>query len=75
MAGILGPRWIYRPRHWTTSILLPRPLLLSAVRRGLDEQAIAAKYDVTTEMARFRLNRTGVRRQVRSTHQRRDIRA
>jgi Zn-dependent peptidase ImmA (M78 family) len=55
------------------ALLLPRPLLLSAVRRGLDEQAIAAQYDVTTEMARFRLNRTGVRRQVRSTRQRRDI--
>jgi Zn-dependent peptidase ImmA (M78 family) len=55
------------------TLLLPRPLLLSAVRRGLDEQAIAAQYDVTTEMARFRINRTGVRRQLRSTRQRRDI--
>jgi Zn-dependent peptidase ImmA (M78 family) len=55
------------------ALLLPRPLLLSAVRRGLDEQSIAAQYDVTTEMARFRLNRTGVRRQIRSTAQRRDI--
>src|SRR6266540_2523789 len=55
------------------TLLLPRPLLLSAVRRGLDEQAIAAQYDVTTEMARFRLNRTGIRRQVRRTRQRRDI--
>ena len=54
------------------TLLLPRPLLLSAVRRGLDEQAIAAQYDVTTEMARFRVNRTGVRRQLRSTRQRRD---
>jgi Zn-dependent peptidase ImmA (M78 family) len=55
------------------ALLLSRPLLLSAVRRGLDEQAIAAQYDVTTEMARFRINRTGVRRQLRSTRQRRDI--
>jgi Zn-dependent peptidase ImmA (M78 family) len=55
------------------ALLLPRPLLLSAIRRGLDEQAIAAQYDVTTEMARFRLNRTGVRRQLRQTSQRRDI--
>ena len=55
------------------TLLLPRPLLLSAIRRGLDERAIAAHYDVTTEMARFRVNRTGVRRQVRSTQQRRDI--
>jgi hypothetical protein len=54
-------------------MLLPRPLLLSAVRRGLDERAIAAQYDVTTELARFWINRTGVRRQVRSTRQRRDI--
>jgi hypothetical protein len=29
-------------------------------------QAIAAQYYVTTEMARFRVNRTGVRRQLRS---------
>jgi Zn-dependent peptidase ImmA (M78 family) len=57
------------------TLLLPRPLLLSAVRHGLDEQAIAAQYDVTTEMARFRINRTGVRRQLRSTRQRRDISA
>jgi hypothetical protein len=55
------------------TLLLPRPLLLSAVRRGLDEQAIAAQYDVTTEMARFRVNRTGVRRQVRSTRRHRNI--
>jgi len=55
------------------TLLLPRPLLLSAVRRGLDDQAIAAQYDVTTEMARFRVNRTGVRRQIRGTQQRRDI--
>jgi Zn-dependent peptidase ImmA (M78 family) len=54
------------------TLLLPRLLLLSAVRRGLDDQAIAAQYDVTTEMARFRVNRTGVRRQLRSTRQRRD---
>jgi Zn-dependent peptidase ImmA (M78 family) len=54
------------------TLLLPRPLLLSAVRHGLDEQAIAAQYDVTPEMARFRVNRTGVRRQLRSTRQRRD---
>jgi len=55
------------------TLLLPRPLLLSAVRRGLDEQGIATQYDVTTEMARFRVNRTGVRRQVRSTRRRRNI--
>jgi Zn-dependent peptidase ImmA (M78 family) len=55
------------------ALLLPRLLLLSAVRRGLDEQAIAKRYDVTTEMARFRINRTGVRRQARSTRQRHDI--
>jgi Zn-dependent peptidase ImmA (M78 family) len=57
------------------ALLLPRPLLLSAVRRGLDEQAIATQYEVTTEMARFRINRTGVRRQLRSTRKRRDISA
>jgi Zn-dependent peptidase ImmA (M78 family) len=57
------------------TLVLPRPLLLSAVRRGLDQQAIATQYEVTIEMARFRINRTGVRRQLRSTRKRRDISA
>lgn len=46
------------------ALLLPRPLLLRAVRRGKDERAIARANGVTEEMARFRLNTTGVRRQV-----------
>lgn len=46
------------------TLLLPRPLLLSAVRKGLREAEIAEHYGVTTEMARFRLNKTGVLRQV-----------
>jgi Zn-dependent peptidase ImmA (M78 family) len=48
------------------TLLLPRPLLLNAVRRGLDETEIAHYYGVTVEMARYRLNKTGVVRQVRS---------
>jgi Zn-dependent peptidase ImmA (M78 family) len=47
------------------TLLLPRPLLLSAVRKGLGEAEIAEHYGVTAEMARFRLNKTGVVRQVR----------
>jgi Zn-dependent peptidase ImmA (M78 family) len=46
------------------TLLLPRPLLVSAARQGLGPQQIAEKYNVTLEMARFRYNSTGVRNQV-----------
>jgi Zn-dependent peptidase ImmA (M78 family) len=45
------------------TVLLPRPLLLGAARRGLGVEEIAEQYGVTLEMARFRFNRTGVARQ------------
>jgi Zn-dependent peptidase ImmA (M78 family) len=48
------------------TLLLPRPLLLSATRRGLGVEEISQRYGVTIEMARFRLNRTGVVKQTRS---------
>ncbi len=46
------------------TLLLPRPLLLSAARRRATVDQLAAQYDVTTEMARFRYNSTGVTKQV-----------
>lgn len=46
------------------TLLLPRPLLLSAARRHATVEEIAAQYDVTTEMARFRYSSTGVTKQV-----------
>jgi len=46
------------------ALLLPRPLLLRAVVRGMDFDDIARKYEVTPEMARFRVNTTGAARQV-----------
>jgi Zn-dependent peptidase ImmA (M78 family) len=46
------------------TLLLPRPLLLRAVRRGMGVDEIARKYAVTPEMARFRINTTGVLRQI-----------
>lgn len=46
------------------ALLLPRPLLLRAVARGLGMADIAHEYTVTPEMARFRLNTTGVARQI-----------
>jgi Zn-dependent peptidase ImmA (M78 family) len=49
------------------TLLLPRPLLLRAARRGLGAAEIADEYGVTTEMARFRFHRTGVERQARAT--------
>jgi Zn-dependent peptidase ImmA (M78 family) len=45
------------------TLLLPRPLLLRAARRGLGVEEVAEQYGVTLDMARFRLNRTGVARQ------------
>lgn len=45
------------------TLLLPRPLLLSAARRRATIDQIANQYDVTLEMARFRYNTTGVAKQ------------
>ncbi|MBP9051102.1 MAG: ImmA/IrrE family metallo-endopeptidase [Ilumatobacteraceae bacterium] len=45
------------------TLLLPRPLLLSAARRQATIEQIASQYNVTVEMARFRYNTTGVAKQ------------
>lgn len=45
------------------TLLLPRPLLLSAARRRAGVEQIANQYGVTVEMARFRFNTTGVAKQ------------
>lgn len=47
------------------TVLLPRQLLLASARRNpsLSPEQVATEYDVTVEMARFRLNSTGVLRQ------------
>jgi Zn-dependent peptidase ImmA (M78 family) len=47
------------------SLLLPRPLLLREVYAGTDADALAAKYEVSLPMARFRLNASGVLLQAR----------
>jgi Zn-dependent peptidase ImmA (M78 family) len=46
-------------------LLLPRPLLVAATRRGMGAAAIAAAYNVSEQMATFRIRATGVSRQVR----------
>lgn len=46
------------------TLMLPRPLLLAAARRGLGLTEIADEYEVTLDMARFRYNSTGVARQL-----------
>ena len=46
-------------------LLLPRELLLQEVRRGGNAAAIAEKYDVSPDMATYRINVTGVLRQTR----------
>lgn len=48
------------------TLMLPRPLLLSAVRREWGPAQIAERYGVTEEMARYRYNTTGVVKQIRA---------
>lgn len=49
------------------TLLLPRPLLLKAARRGASVESVASRFGVTEEMARFRWNTTGVAKQVART--------
>ena len=44
-------------------LLLPRDLLLRALKRGMDAEAIAEANQVSLQMASFRLRTTGVERQ------------
>lgn len=47
------------------TLLLPRTLLLRAATRGIESpQAVAEEFGVTEELARLRLNRTGVVKQI-----------
>jgi Zn-dependent peptidase ImmA (M78 family) len=45
------------------TLLLPRPLLLRAAKKGMEIEDIAVTYRVTLEMARFRYNTSGIARQ------------
>jgi Zn-dependent peptidase ImmA (M78 family) len=45
-------------------LLLPRQLLVQAVRRGMESEAIAEAFNVSEQMAAFRLRTTGAARQV-----------
>ena len=47
-------------------LLLPRPLVLGAVRRGLNPADIAREYGVSEPMAAFRVRATGVLQQLRA---------
>jgi Zn-dependent peptidase ImmA (M78 family) len=47
------------------TLLLPRPLLVSAGRRGATIEQIASEYGVTVDMARYRYNSTGIDRQLK----------
>lgn len=47
------------------TLLLPRPLLISAARHGLTSpDRIARAFDVSVDMARFRYNATGIAKQL-----------
>ncbi len=52
------------------TLLLPRKLLLGAASKGWGTDEVAEQCGVTTEMARYRLNTTGVHRQVAATRSR-----
>lgn len=50
--------------NWlAAALLLPRPLLVVAARRGETDEQIGKTHFVTTSMATFRLNATGARMQ------------
>jgi Zn-dependent peptidase ImmA (M78 family) len=51
-------------------LLLPRSLLLAAIKRGMDSAAIAEEYGTSVQMASFRLRTTGVARQVTAARDR-----
>ena len=53
-------------------LLLPRPLLLREAYTGTSAEAIAAKYQVSQHMARFRLNTSGVLLQARRARRNRN---
>jgi hypothetical protein len=54
--------------NWTAGcLLLPRPLLLKSARQGLTPDQVAENNFVSIEMARFRLNTSGVYLQVKRT--------
>jgi Zn-dependent peptidase ImmA (M78 family) len=52
------------------TLLLPRPTLLRAVSQGMSVDAIARNFGVTKDMAQFRVNVTGVTRQVNNGRRR-----
>ncbi len=56
------------------TLLLPRPTLLSAIARGMSVDSIARHFQTTKEMAQFRVNITGVMRQVKSRQRRSTLR-
>ena len=51
-------------------LLLPRPLLLAEVRRGTSAVEIARQHGVSERMAQYRLNVTGVARQIQALRKR-----
>jgi Zn-dependent peptidase ImmA (M78 family) len=52
------------------TLLLPRPTLVRAVSRGMTTDEIARRFGVSREMAQFRINVTGVNRQVDTSRRR-----
>lgn len=46
------------------TLLLPRPTLLRAVSKGMSTESIARHFGVTKDMAQFRINISGVTRQI-----------
>jgi Zn-dependent peptidase ImmA (M78 family) len=53
------------------TLLLPRALLIQVTARGMELDEIARTYGITRDMVRFRINTTGVLRQVERARARR----
>jgi Zn-dependent peptidase ImmA (M78 family) len=51
--------------HLGATLLLPRPLLVAAHARGLTIAAIAETYGTSEQLARWRVNSTGVAVQIK----------
>jgi hypothetical protein len=57
--------------EWLGACLqLPRPALLYCLKRGMNEADIALRYNCSSEMARYRINITGVKHQLEHTKRR-----
>lgn len=61
--------------HLGATLLLPRPLLVAGLARGPSIGAIAETYGVSEQLARWRVNATGVAVQIKRRRAARGVRS